>query len=566
MPKASLALRPYQRDALEACRAAVARGVRRMVFALPTGGGKTIVFSNLPDALELGRDDRVLILAHRDELIEQARDKYLVINPGELIGIEKAERRAAPMDRVVIASVPTLQRSRLASFVRDRRPLLVVTDEAHHATASTYRNIYNALDITQGGDVIHIGVTATPKRADNVGLSAVYDEVVYSIGMAELIDQGYLVPLRAFRVQTRTSLDAVRTLGAKGDFNVGDLDAAVNTVARNDIIVKAYLDIARGKKALVFCTSVDHSKGLAAFFGRNGVGAGHIDGTTPIDERRAILAAFSRGDFPVLCNCAVLTEGYDEPSVETIIIARPTKSSLLYTQMIGRGTRLHPDKQWCTVIDIVDNSRKHSVVTLPVLLGLPPAFNLKGRDAHKTAAKWKEVAEKHPAVAANITDVDRLMALPDNLDYAPVDLFRAPALPDWLAGAVSMSWVPLGDDSFRLGLANETVVVQPGPLGGYVASVHDMHGTLVYPIGEANDVQWAFRAAEGWVRTQRGEQFKLVDPGARWRSERMSPGQLAFLVKHNVPHHPDMTRGDATSLITRTIESWKSNRRTTARR
>jgi ATP-dependent helicase IRC3 len=560
-------LRPYQSDALTACRNATARGLRRMVVAMPTGGGKTIVFAHLPNALGLSPHDRVLVLAHRDELIEQARDKYLRVNPGEIVGIEKAERKAAPMDRVVIGSVQTLQGKRLKTFLsRWTSPRLVVTDEAHHATATSYRSIYDTLDISQHGNVIHVGVTATPKRADNVGLSAVFEEVVYNIGISELIDQGYLVPLRAFRVQTRTNLDSVRTLGAKGDFNLGDLDTAVNTSARNDVIVKAYLDVAKGQKALVFCTGVDHSKGLASYFERHGIRAEHVDGTTPIDERRDRLARFSHGDFPVLCNCAVLTEGYDEPSVEVIIIARPTKSSLLYTQMIGRGTRIHPGKQWCTVIDVVDNSRKHSVVTLPVLLGLPPSFNLKGRDAHKAAAKWKELAEKHPAIAANIVDVDRLMELPANLEYAPVDLFKAPAMPEWLAQYISMTWVPLGDDSYRLGLAAETVVVEPGALDGYVASVHDMKGNCVASIGDAPDATSAFAAAEKWVRDQRGEQFKLVDPSARWRGERMSGGQREFLVKYAIPHHPEMTKGDASALITRTIESWKSGRRTIVRR
>jgi superfamily II DNA or RNA helicase len=566
-------LRDYQRDALNAVSTLVQSGARRLIVALPTGGGKTIVFSHLAETLGLAPDQKVLILAHRDELVQQAVDKYLAVNPGEMIGIEKASKKATPFDRVCVASVQTLQGNRLGEFLaRWGYPALIVTDEAHHAVGPNYRDIYDACGVTANGSTIHVGVTATPKRADKVGLDGTFDVVAYSIGIGDLVKRGHLVSLVGYRVTTNVDLDKVRVVA--GEFNQGDLGAAVNTPQRNARVVQAYQDITPNRKALVFAATVAHSKDLASTFKHAGYRAEHLDGATPAADRRKILADFASGEIEVLCNCAVLTEGYDEPSLEVVIIARPTKSTVLYAQMIGRATRLHPGKAKAAVIDMVDASRKHSVVSLPSLLGLPPSFNLGGRDATAMAERWERLANQNPDAAALINDAQTLMRLDKtptgdemavvvkklmaeakaSSTYIPIDLFRTPALPPDMAGLTHMTWVPAGDDSFRLRIRNAVITITGNLVGLYRVLVRHKSGVST-DLGTHRGHRDAFTAAEAWVRSSRGEELNFLDKRVSWRQKPAQQAQLDFLRRHRVKFDPKITRGEASSAIDLIVEA-----------
>ena len=200
-----------------------------------------------------------------------------------------------------------------------------------------------------------------------------------------MMHAGYLAPVAGYRVETDIDLSRVKT--SMGDFVVSQLSDAVNIESRNALVVKAFRELVPDRRTLVFGVDVAHALDLAAAFRHYGITAAPVTGDTPPDERGETLAAFSSGRIQVLTNCMVLTEGYDEPAVDGIILARPTKSALLYTQMIGRGTRLHPGKTDVTVVDVVDNSSKHRLVTLPSLFGLAENFNLKGRTTSEVRAR-----------------------------------------------------------------------------------------------------------------------------------------------------------------------------------
>lgn len=560
-------LRPYQRDALDAVADHVRRGARRMIVSIPTGGGKTVCFAALPKRLGLRPTDKILVLAHRDELVQQAVEKWLESNPGEMVGVEKANRRATPMDRVCVASVQTLGGARLAHF-RERfgTPALIVTDEAHHAIAPGYKEIYDYFEVTATGSILHVGVTATPKRSDKVGLDTIFDAIAYSIGIGELIDLGMLVPLVGYRVQTRTSLDTIKSTA--GDLNVGQLAHVVDTAERNALVVSSYHDIAPGRKAIVFAANVAHSKHLAEVFRLAGYRAKHVDGETALEDRRKAIADFRAGKLQVLTNCGVFCEGFDEPSIEVVIVARPTESAVLFTQMAGRGTRLHPGKTKAAVIDICDVTTKHSIMTLPSLLGLPANFNLAGRSAVAAAASRAAMVSDNPLLDHMVQDaatLARLTALPKNErmsylvrhlmseakrknEYLPVDLFAPPPVPTFVDQYTFMSWQTVSTNVYRLRLQSEHITVS-GDLLGKFSVVVAGRKRAPETLGVHNDIRYAFAQAELWVRDFRGDERAFVDRSAKWRTEPATPKQIAALKRFRVDADASLTRAQANEAL-----------------
>ena len=235
----------------------------------------------------------------------------------------------------------------------------------HHAPAISYRKILDFLH-----PQLLLGLTATPYRTDKASLGEVFDKIVHSYGIQEGIRDGYLVDIRAFRVEGKADLDEVHTLG--GDFNQKELSHALNTPARNRLIVDAYQKHAAGTKAIAFTAGVQHAYDLAALFRTAGIPAEAVDGAMPPHDRRAVLARLKTGETRVVLNASVLTEGFDEPSVVTVILARPTKSLGLFTQEIGRGTRPSPatGKTHMILLDVVDATRRHKLMTVKDLIGL----------------------------------------------------------------------------------------------------------------------------------------------------------------------------------------------------
>src|SRR5437879_4287236 len=372
-------LRDYQREALRAVRDAYIAGKRRVIVSLPTGTGKTVVFAHFPRVLNMKK--RLLVLAHREELLLQARDKFRSIEPELKAEIEQAGTHAAADAKVVIASVPTLARNaaRLSRLQPDQFSIVVV-DEAHHAVAPSYRRIFDHFGLFESGASRYlIGFTATPRRGDKQGLGEVFQEVCYARDIREMIADRYLCPIIGWRVNTDLSLDDVKL--RHGDFIESQLARVVNTPLRNNLLVKAYRDFAPGRRAIVFCVDVAHAKDVHRVFAEAGIRAATVWGALSRDQRRSTLAAFSAGEIDVVTNCNVLTEGFDEPRVDCVIMAPPTKSKLLYAQMLGRGTRLHPGKKDLVVIDVADNSRTHQLPGLHTLFNLPLNMNLKGGNA-----------------------------------------------------------------------------------------------------------------------------------------------------------------------------------------
>ena len=332
-------LRPYQKDCLSAIAEA---GKGRWLCQLATGMGKTVIFAHIPEP------GRVLILSHRQELVRQPLRYF-----SRPCGVEMAGERPRSEAEVISASVQSLCR-RLARYAPDEFSTIVV-DEAHHAASPTYRKI---LDHFSPDRVL--GFTATPNRADGLGLESVFDRIIFQRDLRWGIEHGYLSPIRCRRVDIGYDLAGVAV--RMGDYAPGELERAVNVDKCNDAIAEIVANLAT-PPVLIFAVDVAHAEAIAAKI------PGAVALSAKSADRAAAVAAFRRGDIPVLVNCALFTEGTDLPEVRTVIIARPTKSAGLYTQMVGRGTRLAPGKDHCLLIDCVGVSST-PLCTAPTLLGL----------------------------------------------------------------------------------------------------------------------------------------------------------------------------------------------------
>lgn len=517
MPDVTLALRPYQQAALAAIAQAEAAGNGCPLVAHPTGTGKTVLFAELARR----RGGRTLVLAHRDELIEQAVDKLAVVWPQADIGVVKAQRDERD-HQVVVASVQTLARqTRLARIPRDVD--LLVTDEAHHAAAPTYQRIYDALT-----PALHLGVTATPWRSDGDGLKAIFPEVTHAFTLLEAIRDGWLADLRALQIRTGLSLDGVHV--RHGDLRPDELAAVINTSNRNQLIAQTFREHAANRKALAFTVDVAHAHDLANAFRAEGFKAEAVDGETPLPERRALLRRFREADVQVICNCGVLTEGYDEPSVNCIVLARPTQSRLLFVQMVGRGTRPFPGKKDCLVLDVADATTSHNLAAFDGLLGLAKRRTL---DATWTAREAD--AEERRARGAVLGPEGQ------TLQAQAVDLF-----------ARRFVWVPVTGIGFVVNLGESQVWVRRNGDGHEV--VLRRGGRWETPLTKPVDLSWALGLAEAEAERQTAG-LALALREARWRQDPPTPKQVGLLQKWGAP--VPGTKGEASDLITSVVARWK---------
>lgn len=375
----TFSLRDYQIEAIRAARELVRTGIRRVLVVAPTGSGKTVIASEIIRRL-VAKGNRALFLAHRKELIDQCSGKLsdLGIAHGIIRADDSRYDAAAP---VQVASIPTLLAGRVKLPLSD----LVVVDEAHHARSDSWTT---ALGLY--ADVPLLGLTATPWRLDGKGLGDLFDAEIVVSRPGELIKAGWLVPYTGWAYE---SLDTSQLRMTGTDFTEGELAGLVvggqGAKVLGDI-VEQYRAHADGKRAIAFACSIEHSKKLRDRFLESGVQAEHVDGTTPDGERAGILSRLASGETPVVCNCNVLTEGFDCPAAEVAILARPTLSTSLYLQMVGRVMRPLPGKELARIHD-------HAGNILKLGHGLPDADRDYSLCSDSAAAR-RDRAESAPAL------------------------------------------------------------------------------------------------------------------------------------------------------------------------
>lgn len=342
-------LRPYQQQARDRIHAEWDAGHARTLLVLPTGTGKTIVFASVA-ADQVRAGDRVLILAHRGELLEQAADK-LQRSTGLVSAVEKAESTCLDSwFRVVVGSVQTLQRTaRLERFPQDYFGTIII-DEAHHAITDGYRRILDYF-----GDAKVLGVTATPDRGDMRNLGEVFDSLAFEYKLTDAIKEGYLCKIMAQTIPLQLDITSVTMSG--GDYAVGDLGTALDPYLEQ--IAAEMARRCKSRKTVVFLPLIKTSQKFRDLLNTYGFRAAEVNGQS--DDRRQVLADFDAGKYNVLCNSMLLTEGWDCPSVDCVVVLRPTKVRSLYSQMVGRGTRLSPGKTDLLLLDFLWMTDKHEL-------------------------------------------------------------------------------------------------------------------------------------------------------------------------------------------------------------
>ena len=342
-------LRPYQQRARDRIHAEWENGHTRTLLVLPTGTGKTIVFASVA-ADQVRAGDRVLILAHRGELLEQAADK-LQRSTGLVSAVEKADATCLnTWFRVVVGSVQTLQRTaRLERFSHDYFGTIII-DEAHHAITDGYRRILDYF-----GDAKVLGVTATPDRGDMRNLGEVFDSLAFEYKLTDAIKEGYLCRIMAQTIPLKLDISSVTMSG--GDYAVGDLGTALDPYLEQ--IAAEMAQRCKGRKTVVFLPLIKTSQKFRDLLNSHGFRAAEVNGQST--DRKEVLADFDAGKYNVLCNSMLLTEGWDCPSVDCVVVLRPTKVRSLYSQMVGRGTRLSPGKSDLLLLDFLWMTDKHEL-------------------------------------------------------------------------------------------------------------------------------------------------------------------------------------------------------------
>ena len=342
-------LRPYQKEAKEAIFEQWDSGVLKTLLVLPTGCGKTVVFAKVTEEC-VRQGDRVLILAHRGELLEQASDK-LAQATGLRCATEKADESClGSWYRVVVGSVQSLMREkRLSRFAHDYFQTIVV-DEAHHVLSDGYQRVLDHF-----GQAKVLGVTATPDRGDMRNLGQCFQSLAYEYTLPKAIREGFLTPIKALTIPLKLDLTGVGI--QSGDFKAGDLGTALDPYLEQ--IADEMHRHCSDRKTVVFLPLVKTSRKFRDILLRHGFRAAEVNGTS--QDRAQILSDFDAGKYNVLCNSMLLTEGWDCPSVDCIVVLRPTKVRSLYSQMVGRGTRLFRGKDHLLLLDFLWHTERHEL-------------------------------------------------------------------------------------------------------------------------------------------------------------------------------------------------------------
>lgn len=529
-----LSLRKYQEDALLSVSAEWSSGRKRVAIVLATGTGKTVIFSHMSVAHLTSAGTRVLILVHRDELVDQAVSKLNDVAAGFKIGVVKGSRNDVNAN-VIVGSVQTLRRpNRLAQLSNIG---LVIVDECHHAAAKSYRDIMTALGcFDDDRPTLALGVTATLSRNDGKALGDVWETVAgkpYDI--LDGIADGYLCDVSG-RLVTVEGLSLGDVAMRGGDFGDGSLSDALTTADARRFVVEAYGEHARDLPGIVFVPSVKAAFDFTEAFAEAGYDVATVWGAMDSDDRKRVLADYRNGRLQILVNCQVLTEGFDAPRAQCAVIARPTTSAGLYVQMVGRVLRPYPGKDRALVLDVVGASEDHRLATIADLTTRRIEKIAEGETLRE--AVERERKRKNPKFTNYVLDVDEF------------DLFhRSRAV--WLQtyegvwflpvmNAAVFIW-PATNDLYRVGIRP---VNRPG--GKFVRDGLSLDAALSW--GE----QAADQYASAYVESYPGER-KDFDRSARasWRRSGVTSAQLreAGRIGLRLDKIGDMNRGTLSDMI-----------------
>jgi superfamily II DNA or RNA helicase len=484
----------------------------------------TVVFASLVSR----RHGRALVLAHRDRLIQQAAAKLGAVLPLHEIGIVMGEQNRLHA-RCVVASVQTLARRRRLAVMPKFD--LVIVDECHRSAAASYQRI---LAHVRHEETLLLGVTATPSRTDGVGLDQVYDETVYQIGIVDLIRRGHLVPLRGQRLAIEADFSKLRTQktadGVK-DYREDELCGVMEAANWFEKASEGWMKYAPDRRTLAFTPRVAMAHRLARHMRDQGVRAVALDGLTPQDVQRRALADFERGEIQFISSCDLLTEGVDLPSANCILLARPTQSQIVYSQTIGRGTRLSPEtgKVDCLVLDLVGATEDFDLVTLADLVGVKKLKD--GETIVEAVEREKREAEEAAAEQMTLPEIATGEVVGREVDLLAAKEVQKRGVFEWHAyPARKQAVLKVAGHEFR--------IVRVGD----VYSFADMGWGSRFQ-GQSYDYREARDRCEEEARRV------LFGKNGGWRAEPATPNQVALMSRMRIPIPPHCTKGQASYLI-----------------
>jgi superfamily II DNA or RNA helicase len=511
-----LADRPYQTMCSDA---SVASSLQRQLIVMATGLGKTITAEKIAKR----RGGPLLWLAHTEELVTQAAKSAQLVWPEVSHGIVKAERNEWQR-HAVFASIQSAQQDRRIAALASRQWGTIVCDEAHHGLSPGYREVFEAVGCYRVGGPTLLGLTATPERSDQGALDEVFQGIVFQMGITEAIRQGYLIAPTVVERPIRVDLDAVST--NKGDFGQRQLDIALMQAGIVQEITAAYEEQCHDRKSLIFVVSVAQAIAVAESLRARGHAVAAVSGETDKDERRRLLRKLQSGELRCLVNCMVLTEGFDEPSIDAVMLARPTQSKPLMIQMVGRGLRLHPGKSSCLVIDLVGASKRNTLVQAAVLFGV---------------RKDPDEEERKPAAIDPIADPEeywrqRFLSQIQGVGGAPRSRLR------WVPATDNMGWLlPAGEFGTVRMLSQgeewtvDVVGVREGPSRQQLSDM-------------AVSMDTAQAIAEDYIRRVRA--VTLARKDSKWGEEPATDKQVALLTKMGIKGAEKLSKQMASDLLT----------------
>ncbi|MGW3651865.1 DEAD/DEAH box helicase [Streptomyces sp. NPDC000878] len=514
--------RPYQVDAIKALTAGWQGPHDRLAVVLPTGAGKTVVFANLIHdrlAALAAAGQRALVIAHREELLAQAAEKIRAVCPQLRVGIVKAERDEHQDADVIVASIQTLAVERRRKAIEDIG--LVIVDECHHAAAQSYMTVLEHFGAWRGVPVA--GFTATMTRTDG-GLADVWQDVVFTLDILEMIEDGYLCDVRGKRIIVDgLDLDSVKTRA--GDLQDGQLGQALDDSGAAKVIAEAYRQHAGDRPGVVFTPTVSTAQSMAEAFTAAGIPAAAIWGEMPKDDRAAVLDQYKTGAVQVLTNCMVLTEGFDAPWTSCVVIARPTKSAGLYCQMAGRGLRLFDGKKDALILDVMGASTRHKLASIVDLTGREVVM----QDEEQTLREAVREAEEK---TRRLVDLSRVQV-------EEIDLFHSSSV-RWLKTDDGVWFIPVGDAVFVF------LVRNPADRTYWLRRFDANNGV----VGPKRDIPLPLADAKAWLEQQAramGSRW-LATRAAPWRNKPASVKQLNFCRVNRIPVPPGCTAGEVSDL------------------
>lgn len=546
-------LRDYQQQAIDNVFASYERGVRSGIINLATGMGKSFLTTSLTREFNKRYGGKTLFLVDQIELAHQAKRTFLATDPNLRVGIEMNNEHADPDDDVVIACVATLGRKgskRIGRFNLSDFSA-VVCDEAHKSVSPIWLRTLHFLGVHPDNfdeNKLLLGLTATAYRGDGKSLGYLYDDIFAQYDIRYGMKEGWLTDIEWISVKTDTNIKDVKVTA--GEFSQLELAKKVDNPIRNSQIVKAYIENSNGEPAIVFCAGVQHAYTMAELFNQAGIPAECVEGGTDKEVRKDWIGAYRKGDIKVLTNHSVFTTGFDAPETTTIIMARPIRSTLTYTQAIGRGLRPSSsamvdlfmdgearrqaiefsDKSACKLIDFEDNVGSHNVCRPPVLFGLNP--NAKKKEKAKLFKDVVEVLDdvkiKSGIDTSKIVDLDDIHIISERKKLK----LQAYSVDDVIKSMSTFMWLPVGEQSYEMLLAKDNIalLVEPNMIGQFELHEINTKTNVARKMQTFASLQGAIKIADEYIKQNKFD-VTFAKNDAAWLNKGVTYKQATLLQK-----------------------------------